>query len=84
MARKHEVDRRHVVGDEGLRHVGDAVAGRRLDVAVFGRELAEDGRKERGLAAAVGADEADALGGRRGERRMTVENAGAARERQIE
>lgn len=73
-----------LVGDEGLRHVGNPVAGRRLDVAVFGREVAEHGRKERGLAAAVGADEADALARRRSERRMTVEDAGAAGERKVE
>jgi hypothetical protein len=36
--------------------VGDALEGRAFDVAPLRREFSEDGRKERGFAAAVRAD----------------------------
>jgi hypothetical protein len=43
--------------------VGDARIGRQLDVAAVGFELTQEGGEQRRLAAAVGADQTEALAG---------------------
>lgn len=84
MARENEVEDRHVFRHEGLRDVGDALEGRAFDVAPLRREFSEDGRKERGFAAAVRADKSDAFAGRRRERGVFIEHARAAREGKVQ
>ena len=83
MAGKNEFERRHVLGDKALRNVRNALGRRRLDFAVFGREVAENGGKKRRFAAAVRTDEPDALAGRCGEIGALVEQARAAHEREV-
>ena len=84
VAGQHVVDRREVRALDVLRHVGDAGGGRRLQFAGVDRQFAEDGREERRLAAAVGADQADALAGRRDQRDVAVQRACAARDGDVD
>ena len=84
VARENKVEDRHVFRHEGLRDVGDALEGRAFDVAPLRREFSEDGRKERGFAAAVRADKSDAFAGRRRERGVFIEHARAAREGKVQ
>ncbi len=84
VAGQHVVDRRDVRALDVLRHVGDARGGRRLQLAPVDRQFTEDGREQRRLAAAVGADQADALAGRRDQRDVAVQRACAARDGDVD
>ena len=84
MAFNHVVKRDAVDLDDALRHVRDALARRRLNLAVLKRQLAENGGKKRGLAAAVGADQRNALAVGGSERDVFVEHVGAACNGRIE
>jgi hypothetical protein len=72
------VERGDVRAFDVLRHVGDALVRRRFQFSRVDRKLAEDGGKQRRLAAAVRAHESDALTRRRDERHTAVQRARAA------
>ena len=67
-----------------LRHMSDATDRRRLDIALFGGQIAEHRGKQRGLAAAVGANQPDALARCSDQRGAAIERLGTSRQRDID
>ncbi len=59
VAVQHEFDRGAITGGNFLFDVGNFQAGRPIDVAAVGTQLAANRRKQTGLAGAVGAGDAD-------------------------
>ncbi len=83
MARKDVLQRLFVRLHDGLRHVRDAILGRRINRARFRSEFAQNGRKKGGLAAAVFAQKPHAVahvGDRRG---VFIKKAGATADRDV-
>ena len=78
-----ELDRRAVERGRLLRHVRDRPAGRQLDVAAVGVQLAAQEREEGRFPAAVRADDADPLAGVDGEVGGVEEQLRAAAEAEL-
>jgi DNA-binding transcriptional LysR family regulator len=83
VAVEHVVDRRLRQPGRLLRDVGDDPARRHVQVALVGVELVAQHGEQAGLAAAVGAGEADLPAGMDLQRGTLDEDLGAAREAQI-
>ena len=83
VAVEHVVDRRLRQAGGFLRDVGDHPARRHVEVALVGMELVAQQGEQAGLAAAVGAGEADLPAGVDLQRGGLDEDLGAAREAQI-
>ena len=75
-----ELDRRALERGRFLGDVGDGPAGRQLDVAGIGVQLAAEEREQARLPAAVGADHADAFAGVEGEVRAVEQELRSAAE----